>query len=263
MWQFVLATCCMAMLVGCSPSEVPEAVMSEGMTIDVTCVSGSMKIEAGKKYVRTYSWNGKIKTFSLYPRSKRWDGSKGLHRPSGDREMHVVLEEGQQHFSSQEEIYPWLCWQNYGCRRDLWYTSDGLVVAWEEQQHPVIKKYSALSVEVWQLYVNGNKPQGLKGASDWIIRVGQPDFFKIHIGNPPLNMATNISGRKYYGKALDFMTESRISPELVEKVISSASPKPFGMYMCYSDNAVEGGDFGFFVLLNNDGDVVFVYGPHP
>jgi len=248
------------LLSGCFFFGEPELVMPKGMVIEATNEAGTMRIEAVGKYTRTYSWNGKRKTFRLSPRWERWNGVKGLDGPGGDREMHVVLQEGQQHFSSQEEVYPWLYWESYNGERNVQYTSDGLVVIWREQQHPTAANYSALSVDVWQIYVNGQKPTGLRGASDWSIKVLQPDSATVIIGKPSINTARKMNRRNYYGKALDFMDEGKITPELVEKLISSVSPKPDGVYTCYSGWGLNDDKFNFFLWVNSDGDVVFING---
>jgi hypothetical protein len=258
----VAGVCISTLLSGCFFFEEPEAelVMPKGMVIKATNESGTMKIEAVEKYKRAYSWSGKEKTFKLSPRRERWFGSKGAYCPSGDREMHVVLEEGQQHFSSQEEVYPWMCWESYNGERNVQYTSDGLVVIWREQQHPTEANYSALSVDVWQIYVNGQKPVGLRGASDRSIKVLQPGATEIIIGKPLINTAKNINGRNYYGKALDFMDECKISSDLVEKVISKAIPTYEGEFMHYSGWGLKDDALSFSVWVNSSGDVVFVFG---
>jgi len=238
--------------------EKPELVMPPGCIIEAVNKQGKMRIEAVGKYTRKYKWKGRSKKFRLWPREKRWNGSKGAYRPSGDRDMHAVLEEGQQHFSSQEEVYPWLIWQRYNGRRDVKYTSDGLVVVWQEQRHPVAANYSALSVDVWQIYVDGKKPSGLRGASDGAIKVLQQGSAEIVIGKPSINTARTINGRKYSGKALDFMDEDRISVDRVEKVLSKAEPRREGEYTCYTGLWLEDKALEFAVWVNSDGIVVYV-----
>jgi hypothetical protein len=140
------------------------------------------------------------------------------------------------------------------------YTPDGLVVSWREEIHPTVQNYLALLVDVWQIYVNGKKPTGLRGASYWAIKVQQPDSAEVFIGKPLINTAKNINGRNYYGKTLDFMDECKISPDLVEKLISSVSARPDGLYTCYSGWGPEDRALRFSVWLDSDGNVVFVNG---
>jgi hypothetical protein len=80
--------------------------------------------------------------------------------------MHAVLEEGQQHFSSMDEARDWLAKKD--ALMDYVWTQDGLVVGWEQKSRPG-DGYLALNVEVWQIMINGEKPD-LPGASPENIR---------------------------------------------------------------------------------------------
>ncbi len=70
--------------------------------------------------------------------------------------MHAVLEEGQQHFSSVNEAQRWLAKREKFM--DYVSTRDGLVVGWKQQARPG-DGYLALSVEVWQILIDGRKPK--------------------------------------------------------------------------------------------------------
>lgn len=246
-------------LVGCSCRDESELVMPKGSFIEATNRQGTMRIDALDKYTRRYTWKGKNKTFRLLARAKRWFGSKGAYRPTGDRDMHAVLEEGQQHFSSIEEIYPWLVAQNYNGRREVIYTSDGLVVVWQEQRHPTAPNYSALSVDVWQIYVNGEKPSALMGANDTAIRNVQYGLDQVVVGKPVVHVAKCIKGRKYYGRALDVMEGENISPERVEELISKMGAEQVNNYKYYSGRGLKDRNLDFAIWLNTSGDVVFVF----
>lgn len=138
------------------------------MTIEATTKQGVMRISYVSPYMRTYSWDGNIKTFRHQPRRSRWYGSLGMYRPTGDGTLHAVLEEGQQHFASEREAYEWLGekkkFGNY-----VW-DRDGLVVGWKQQRRPE-DGFVALHVDVWQLYVNGKRADTSKGASPSRIKV--------------------------------------------------------------------------------------------
>jgi hypothetical protein len=139
--------------------------------------------------------------------------------------MHAVLEEGQQHFFSEDDVYYWLRWQSYNGRRALVYTSDGLVVLWEMQNSPS-NKFSAISVDVWQIYIQGKKPTNLKGARDEsVIIINRKMTPFTSVGGFQPNAAQQINGRWYTGKALDIMNDQKISPQQVENVILNSAAK--------------------------------------
>ncbi len=106
--------------------------------------------------LQRYLWDGYDKKFCHQPRQKRWYGSPGMYRPQGDGSIHAVVEEGQQHFSSMDEARDCLAKQEKFI--DYVSTRDGLIVGWEQQARPG-DGYLALSVEVWQILINGRKPK--------------------------------------------------------------------------------------------------------
>jgi hypothetical protein len=101
----------------------------------------------------------------MWPRAERWYGSLGLYYPGpGDHwKEHNgitrgVVEEGQQHFKTVEESLKWVrsrTWQPYV------YRDDGLMIGWSKTL-----PRRQLNVEVWQLYVDGKKPQRLPGSNN-------------------------------------------------------------------------------------------------
>ncbi len=93
----------------------------------------------------------------------RWYGSLGLFNPGAGehwRNHHgitrCVTEEGQQHFKTLDEAMKWI-------QKRAWmpfvYREDGLMVAWDKNLDRM-----QLSVEVWQILINGKKPKGLPGS---------------------------------------------------------------------------------------------------
>lgn len=162
----------------CSPSrEVDhpvESVMSEGMEITATTAVGTITVRAGRGYRRTYAWNGCEKSVTLWPRKKRWIGSLGLYYPGPgitwwipcDGINRAVLGEGQRHFDTVQEATAWL--QRRVGFPDV-YTSDGLVVEWG-----AVPGRMQLNVEVWQIYVAGEKPRDLPGSSDSVVSLRYP-----------------------------------------------------------------------------------------
>lgn len=165
-----LAIVSLAFLAGCAfapDNPDSELVMAPGMVIEAINKQGTLRIEYVGKYTRRYSWDGHVKTFRYMPRQDRWYGSLGMYRPYGDGSMHAVLEEGQQHFSSAREAYAWLA-KEERFMEYVW-TNDGVAVGWKQQARPKDGTL-ALTVEVWQIFVNGKRVV-LKGSSPSKIRI--------------------------------------------------------------------------------------------
>jgi hypothetical protein len=194
-----------------------ETVMAPGMTITATRSGQTMNIKALDAFRRVYSWAGMTKVFRLQGRKQRWYGSQGIYRPYGDRDLHAVLEEGQQHFDNLEGAMAWL--QQRGRWLDLQWTSSGLVLGWKDQRRPV-DGFPALSVEVWQLYILGRKPRRLPGSSSagLVVRGGSPQDVSAY----RLPSAKVISGRSFTGRALGLMEDSRNDAQQVLAVLRAA-----------------------------------------
>jgi hypothetical protein len=151
-----------------------EVVMTPEMRITATTSVGTITITAGKGLKRSYTWDGATRSVEMYTRAERWYGSLGLYYPGpGDhwREhkgiTRGVVEEGQQHFKTQDEALTWLSEQKWAPH--VW-TSDGLAVGW--------RKYlprRQLNVDVWQIYIDGEKPAKLPGSQDDSIVMDLPD----------------------------------------------------------------------------------------
>jgi hypothetical protein len=232
--------------------------MTPGMVIEAKTHFGDIKIEANNKLTRTYSWNSVQKQFSLGARWQRWHGSKGIIRPSGDKDMHAVLEEGQQHFYSVEEALAWLAWQ---MERMKWvYTSDGLVVGWYEAKDKKSRD-TALLVEVWQIYIQGKKPESLPGATDDKITITfNGSITYPEIGNVTPRAPEMIEGRWYTGMALDYMDQEKTSPDIVETVIKKANKRQKGEYFWYYGWGLDPSMPHLSVCTNTKGKVMLVVG---
>lgn len=210
--------------------EQPELVMAPGVTIEANTDSGKIVIEAVDRLTRRYSWGSNSKIFKLNPRPKRWMGGKGAYRATGDQDTHAVLEEGQQHFYSESEVLTWLRQQD---ERMHWiYTQEGLVVGWYETNAPPPQRV-ALIVDVWQIYIQGKKPNRLPGASDQRVRVSRATSLEPEVGVLIPSPPTSIGGREYSGKAIDFMKEGNRSSVEVEEVIKRAKQAVRGERYCY------------------------------
>ena len=152
-----------------------EVVMAPGSKLVAVTPVGEIQVAAGKGLQRCYSWEGATRCVEMRPRRKRWQGSLGIYFPgsgyhwSGHRGIaRAVVEEGQQHFRTQEEALDWI----HAQRRwiSVVYRNDGLLVASGKNL-----ERKQLNVEVWQLLVAGVRPRALSGADDQKINVIQPE----------------------------------------------------------------------------------------
>ncbi|MDI1311301.1 hypothetical protein [Prosthecobacter sp.] len=197
-----------------------EAVMSPGMTIAATRAGQTMHIKALDAFRREYSWASMTKVFKLQGRQRRWYGSQGIYRPNGDGDVHAVLEEGQQHFDNIEDAMAWLRRQSRWL--DLQWSANGLVVGWKEQRRQE-DGFPALSVEVWQICIQGRKPRHLPGASEASLVVrGEPSR---DVSDYRLPSAKVISGRSFTGRALGLMEDDGINAQQVLAVLRAAPCK--------------------------------------
>jgi hypothetical protein len=89
-----------------------EMVMSEGMVIEAINNNGRIKVQAGKGMKRVVYIDNQRVDLEMISRSKRWNGSLGAYSPGGGDPIHIVIEEGQQHFCSINEAMEWLDWQD-------------------------------------------------------------------------------------------------------------------------------------------------------
>jgi hypothetical protein len=127
----------------------------------------------------------------------------------------------------------WLDWQ--GNRLHYVYTSDGLVIGWEI--HSTINESNkSLRMQIWQFYINGEKPGKMHGAADEKINVSfknglskeSPPVGKFNPSKPKM-----INNYLYSGKAVDIMKEKKRSHIDIEKVINSGKLIREGRYLTY------------------------------
>lgn len=142
-----------------------EVAMPDGMKIRATTSVGVIEIEAGPGCKRSYTWEGATRSVIMDPRGERWYGSLGLYYPGPGEHWaehngitRGVVEEGQQHFKTADEAVKWVKQRSY---MPFVYRNDGLAVGWSK-----VPERRQLSVEVWQLMINGKRPVRLPGAID-------------------------------------------------------------------------------------------------
>jgi len=158
-----------------------ETVMSAGMRIEATTPVGTIAVTAVDELTRGYTWEGATRSVEMTPRAERWYGSLGLYYPGpGEHwQMHkgisrAVTEEGQQHFKSADEALAWIRGRTY---MPYVYRDDGLVVGWSK-----VLPRRQLSVEVWQILVEGKKPAHLLGSQNDKIAVTQAELWGSPLG---------------------------------------------------------------------------------
>jgi hypothetical protein len=149
-----------------------EMVMNKGMKIAAATTNGKIEISAEDSFIRTYSWGSCVRTQTLFPRKKRWYGSLGAYFPGPNPSWKLcegidgsLLEEGQMHFNTVDEAMLWI---NSGSKFEKGtsvYNNDGLLVNFSKSIHPS-GETGILKVNVWQIYINGSKPNGLNGSDD-------------------------------------------------------------------------------------------------
>ena len=142
--------------------------MPPSSTIQAATKTGTVIIESGEGLKRCYSWEGATRCVSMWPREERWYGSLGMYYPGPGAHWRRhngitrgLLEEGQQHFKTIEEAMNWLNRQSQFISSDFVYNDTGLVVNYSK-----FIETESINVDVWQIYINGEKPKTLKGSNN-------------------------------------------------------------------------------------------------
>lgn len=234
-----------------------EMVMEKGMVIEATNESGTLTIEAKENLFRTYTWDNNHIKIPLHPRQSRWYGSFGAQNSGGLKDIHTVIEEGQQHFSSTEEALEWIQWQNH--LYHYVYTSDGLIVGWNTQKD-THSSQRTLGVQVWQIYINGNKPKQLAGANNSAINVKLSNLQTETLPSAGIFKSSKpkiINGRLYAGKAIDYMSDPAIRPTTPEEVENTITNGKLKKYSTYNFYYMLDGDF-MWVNVDQKGRVILI-----
>jgi hypothetical protein len=151
-----------------------EKVLEPESSVTATTDVGVITITSGKGLRRSFTWEGATRTVVMYPRYERWYGSLGLYYPGPGSHWfrhngitRGVIEEGQQHFAAVDDAAAWL--RKRSEFFPLAFSNDGLVVGWTKT--PARQQ---LSVDIWQVCVQGQKPTNLIGASQDRIQISKP-----------------------------------------------------------------------------------------
>lgn len=145
--------------------------MSPGDSITAVTRSGTITIRADDSLKRTYSWEGASRSARLWPRKARWYGGLGAYYPGpGSHWASVngvtrgVLEEGQMHFATLYEALKWLNMPWHKTAGAV-YNDSGLFVLFLKSPGR-----EQISVDVFQVYIGGRKPNGIPGSQNGAIR---------------------------------------------------------------------------------------------
>ena len=168
-----LAFLLIMMAAGCAPKHdllpYTEYVLTRGMKISANTPNGHIEILAGEGTERTFSGDGWEKRRSLIPRTTRWYGSLGLYDPADSSSPYgrLLVDEGRLFFESESEALRYL-YVGSDYSKPV-FNRRGLVVGFHIE--PVGSGEPVRSVEVWQIYIKGRRPQTMRGADDEAIRV--------------------------------------------------------------------------------------------
>lgn len=175
---FILIFSILGCNVGSSKGMPDEVVLSAGMKIEAINKNGIFSILYIDSHRRKFGWNGNSETIRLNARSKRFPevsalrskGDLGLyHAAPGRRYPRLVVREAIVHFDCTEKLYQFL---RQGSNLMDWvYTEDGLMIGFNE--YP---ERNQINILLFQLLLNGQKPDGLSGARPESINITRMGF---------------------------------------------------------------------------------------
>lgn len=159
----------------CSPREVAVdgAVLRPGESVAAKTRFGAVTVSYVSPVARRYAWDGRSRTVRLRVRSEPFRGLTGLYDPAEqwafDPRTRLVLQESVRDFESYDQLYAAL--REGSAVMDWVYTADGLVVGFGRtaDRHQV-------NIDVFQVLVQGRKPQRLDGARPGAMRRSIPDL---------------------------------------------------------------------------------------
>lgn len=163
-----LCTSCGILGIGLQPWT--EHVLTDGVVITAETPEGPVRIAGKKGTKRIYSGDAWSKTRHLDPRDVRWYGSLGLYDAALSSSPHgrLLLDEGRLFFDSTRDAVRYLRSRAV----PLVYNNRGLAVGLKVAEWPgKERKEPVRTVEVWQIYIKGEKPKSLPGAKDGAISV--------------------------------------------------------------------------------------------
>lgn len=150
------------------PNEV-ATVLPEGSVLLAHTAAGKLKIEAGPDSLRVFSWEDARRGAATTVRDEPFPGADavGLHydgKPPIWKPYQginkLVYEESTRNFESPIDLKIWTQIR----RLYFSYNDNGLAVGWKREG-------DTLHVEVWQFYIDGDKPHDLPGADNNAVKL--------------------------------------------------------------------------------------------
>ncbi len=139
--------------------------MSPGMRITAKTSVGTIAITAVDEQTRSYTWEGATRAVERSPATERFFAEDGLfYKGKGDhwRDHHGITrcltKEANKLCITVEDAMAWIKEPE---RASFVYRGDGLMVGWDK-----IADSKQLTVEVWQILIDGKKPTRLPGSQD-------------------------------------------------------------------------------------------------
>lgn len=141
-----------------------DTVLPQDSVLTAHTAAGHIKIEAGPGSLRIFSWEDARRAVATIPRDEPFVGamSPGLHYAGqppawqpyqGIKRVHY--EESSRNFASPMGAKIWTQIR----RLYFTYNDQGLAIGWKRDG-------DTLHVEVWQFYVDGERPDNLPGANN-------------------------------------------------------------------------------------------------
>jgi ankyrin repeat protein len=141
-----------------------ELVMSPQMRITAKTSAGTIAIAAFDQQTRSYTWDGGTFAVERLPAAERFFGEDGLFYKGSENWRNnrgitgCLTKEANRLFITVEDA---LAWIKEPERASFVYRGDGLMVGWSKAAGP-----KPLTVEVWQILIDGKKPTQLAGSQD-------------------------------------------------------------------------------------------------
>jgi len=147
-----------------------ETVLKAGMTLCAICGDEKICIFAEDDYKRIISWDGVSRAITLVPRKKRWHGLLGLVSPPPPDDhckyhngiTRILVEEAQINIPNLDPFYRSI--NSPFEKTNTVYRDDGLWVKWHKAVKPDRGPGGALDIMIFQILINGKKPEHLIGS---------------------------------------------------------------------------------------------------
>ncbi|MDB5498430.1 MAG: hypothetical protein JWP28_2461 [Phenylobacterium sp.] len=155
---------------------VREAVLGPGERITATNKFGTISMSYVSERERKFEFDGRTAIRKLIARPDRFMGMLGLYDPAGawvfaPPKYRLMVEEAERHFDNYNQIYAAL--YESSAVVDWVYTGDGFVMGYDKVLPPPDHRvdFDTYTVDLYQFYLKGAKPTGLRGARDLAIRL--------------------------------------------------------------------------------------------